>query len=416
MNFKTPEYRKRPLGVIAIIGIIVLVILILVLKSCNHRKNDVNEKDEENSIQEIITSENQQPDTVESPTTITTTTTATTTVPLTTPTIKTTTESVPTILSVEPIIESSTSIDKIEIEEIKDRITEKGESKFYEYTSEVEGWYRFELSGVPNNIWFNMYLYNENMEELNKNTGISNGSGITHYLEENTKYNICVEQRDNVGSFTLEIGKAKPIVEVSDYSEVSDKIQFTGQRNYYEYNSTSDGMYRFELSEVPNNIYFDMFLYNEDWEELDKNTGISNGRGISHYLEENTKYYISVRQRDSVGSYIMKIGAAKPLVNTSDYIQISDRIQFTDQRNYYEYNSKTNKIYSFTLTDVPNNVYFDMYLYNEDWEELDKNTGISNGNGITYSFKENTKYYVKVQQRDGKGVYTLNINEYVERE
>ena len=42
MNFKTPEYRKRPLGVIAIIGIIVLVILILVLKSCNHRKNDVN--------------------------------------------------------------------------------------------------------------------------------------------------------------------------------------------------------------------------------------------------------------------------------------------------------------------------------------------------------------------------------------
>ena len=49
-----------------------------------------------------------------------------------------------------------------------------------------------------------------------------------------------------------------------------------------------------------------------------------------------------------------------------------------------------------------------------DWEELDKNTGISNGNGITYSFKENTKYYVEVQQRDGKGVYTLNINEYIE--
>ena len=276
MNFKTPEYRKRPLGVISIIGIIVLVILILVLKCCNHHKDDVNEKDEENSIQEIITSENQQPDTVESPTTITTTT-ATTTVPLITSTIETTTEPVPTILSVEPIIDNSTSIDKIEIEEIKDKITEKGESKMYDYTSDVSGWYRFELSDVPNNIWFNMFLYNEDMEELDKHTGISNSGGITYHLDESTRYIISVSQRDNVGSYTLNIGKAKPIIDVSDFSNVTDKIQFTDQHNYYEYNSKSDGVYRFELSEVPNNIYFDMYLYNEDWEELDKHTGISNG-------------------------------------------------------------------------------------------------------------------------------------------
>jgi len=123
-----------------------------------------------------------------------------------------------------------------------------------------------------------------------------------------------------------------------------------------------------------------------------------------------------IQQRDSVGSYSLRIGAAKPIVDTLEYIQISDKIQFTDQRNYYEYNSKYNKMYSFTLTEVPNNVYFDMFLYNEEWEELDKKTGVSNGNGITYNFKENTKYFVKVQQRDGKGVYTLNINEYIEKE
>ena len=159
-----------------------------------------------------------------------------------------------------------------------------------------------------------------------------------------------------------------------------------------------------------------MYLYNEDWEELDKNTGISNGRGISHYLNENTKYYIKVQQRDNLGSYNLRIGAAKPVVNTLDYTKISDKIQFTDQRNYYEYNSKSNKKFSFVLTDVSNNVYFDMYLYNEDWEELDKNTGISNERGITYNFKENTKYFVKVQQRDGTGVYVLNIKEYIEKD
>lgn len=404
MNFKNPKYKKKPFGVIAIIILIIaLVLFILLLKSCNHSKSNNDVTVEKKITEESITTHYQSQSNAEL-----TTTTATP--------IETTAEPVQTLLSVDPIIEKSTSIERIEIEEIKDRISEKDEKKLYEYTSGVSGWYRFELSDVPNNIWFNMFLYNENMEELDKNTGISNGGGITYHLDENTKYIICVAQRDTVGSYTLKIGKAKPIADVSDFSDVSDKIQFTDQHNYYEYDSKSDGIYRFEFSEVPNNIYFDMYLYNDDWEELDKNTGISNGRGISHYLDESTKYYIKVQQRDSMGSYKLRIGAAKPVVNTLAYIKISDKIQFTDQQNYYEYNSKTNKMLSFVLTDVPNNIYFDMYLYNEDWEELDKNMGISNGKGITYSFKENTKYFVKVQQRDGTGVYVLNIEEYIQKD
>lgn len=407
MNFKNPEYKKRNNSIIAIILLIALIPFVILLKSCNHHESNENVSVKEKMTEETTTINLNKQNDAEL---VTTTTQVTTTAPSSTTQIETTSEPICTFLSVEPIVEKSTSIETIEIKEIKDKITEKKEEKYYEYTSEVAGLYRFELFDVPNNIYFDLYLYNEDGEELKRKTSISNGGGISYYLKEKTKYVISVAQRANVGSYNLKIGKAKPIVDVTDYSDVSDKIQFTDQEIFYEYSSKFDGMYRFEFSEVPNNIYFDIYLYNEDGEELKSNTSISNGNGISYYLNKSTKYYIMIKQRVSGGSYKLEIGAAKPVVNTLDYNKISDKIQFTDQRNYYEFNSKSNKECSFILSDVPNNVYFDMYLYNEDMEELDEKTNISNGYGVMYNLKENTKYFVKVQQRIGKGVYTLNIN------
>ena len=109
------------------------------------------------------------------------------------------------ILNIEAISETQTSIEKIEIQQISDKITSEKEKKTYEFTSTEAGRYRFELSDVPQNIWFKFYIYNASMEQLDYGSG-DNGDGITFDLDAGTKYCFAVEQGGNTGNYTINYG------------------------------------------------------------------------------------------------------------------------------------------------------------------------------------------------------------------
>ena len=324
------------------------------------------------------------------------------------------TEPVPTILRIDSIPESITSVDKIEIQKTSDKINSDKEKKTYEFTSTEAGTYRFEFSDVPNNIDFNMYLYNADREQLDYATCIANGEGITFNLDANTQYYLEVEQRYNTGSYVLNIGSAKPIMDISNFTEVSDSTQFNDQKNQYLFISTESGTYRFEFSDVPNNIDFNMYLYNADWEQLDYATCIANDEGITFNLDANTQYYLEVEQRYNTGSYVLNIGSAKPIMDISNYTEVSDSTQFNDQENRYSFTPVEAGTYRFEFSDITDNIDFNMYLYNADWEQLDYATCIANGEGITFNLDANTQYYLKIQQRYHCGKYNLNYCPYHE--
>ena len=326
------------------------------------------------------------------------------------------------LLSIDPIPESQTSIDKIKIQQIPDKITSEKERKTYDFTSGESGRYRFELSEVPNNIYFNMHLYNADMEPLKDSNNLHTGGGITYDLKANTLYHIVVEQQENTGSYILNIGSQKPTADISDYTQVSDSIQFTNQRNIYHFTSTESGRYRFELLEIPNNINFNMHLCNSDMEPLDYQDSISNGyefisndNGITHDLKANTEYFIIVEQQHNTGSYILNIGSPKPTIDISKYAKLSDSIQFTAQKNVYSFSLTKDGCYRFELSEMLDNTNFNMHLCNSDMKQLDYQDSISNGyefisndNGITHDLKANTQYYIVVEQQKNTGKYTLS--------
>ena len=80
-------------------------------------------------------------------------------------------DSKPTILSIDSIADNKIAIDKIDIQQFSDKISEEKETKTYELTTGEAGTYRFELSNVPQNIWFKFYLYNSSMEQLKYGSG-----------------------------------------------------------------------------------------------------------------------------------------------------------------------------------------------------------------------------------------------------
>ena len=321
------------------------------------------------------------------------------------------TEPVPTILSIDSIPESTTSVDKIDIQQISDKISSEKEKKTYEFTSIEAGRYRFELSDVPQNIWFKLYIYNASMEQLDYGSG-DNGDGITADLEADTKYYLVVEQGGNTGSYTLNIGSQKPTTDISTYTSVDDSTQFTNQRNIYKFTSSVAGTYRFELSNVPQNIWFKFYLYNASMEQLDYGSG-DNGDGITADLDTGTEYYFVVEQGGNIGSYTLNVGSQKSTSDISTYKSVNDSTQFTNQRNIYEFTLSVAGTYRFELSNVSKDTWFKFYLYNSSMEQLEYGSG-DNGDGITFDLDAGTKYYFVVEQGGNTGNYRMNYGIYKE--
>lgn len=312
-------------------------------------------------------------------------------------------------LNIAKIENNITSFDSTTIDQINGLIEKEEQQNSYDFTPDIDGVYRFEFSNIPNNVSYSIYLYNSNGEELYHNTGIGNKEGITASLHNGEQYVVTVNQNWNTGSYTLNIGHPKPSQTISELTQLSDSIQYTDQENDYIFVPAIDGVYRFEFSDIPNDISHSIYIYNSDFEELDHYTGIRNSEGITILLLAGQEYHVKVKQNWNLGSYKLNIGKQKPTVYIKGETIISDSIQYTDQENRYVLTTKNSGLYRFEFANIPNNVTNSLYVLNSNLEEIDKSTGIGNEEGISIELNGNETYYLVVKQNWNVGSYNLLI-------
>lgn len=312
-------------------------------------------------------------------------------------------------LSVQAIDPINNSIGETEILQINDSIYENNSYNDYPFSPAVSGTYRFEFSNVPDGTDFTLYILNSAGERKEYASYCDNGSGITTSLSSKKNYTIRVAQQCETGSYTLNIGQQKETSDISSYTAVSDSIQYTDQKNNYSFSPQSDGLYRFEFSDVPDGTDYKMYVYNSGWEELERVIDVDNNDGISINLSSKKTYYISVAQYRSTGSYTLNIGHKKSLVTATGYTAISDSIQYTDQENDYAFIPSVSGTHRFEFSNVPNGTDLRLIIYNSGWEEKARIYDADNGDGITISLTKGKTYYIRVKHYRSNGAYTLNI-------
>ena len=312
-------------------------------------------------------------------------------------------------LSVQAIDPINNSIGEAEIQQINDSIYENNSYKDYPFSPAVSGTYRFEFSNVPDGTDFTLYILNSAGERKEYASYCDNGSGITTSLSSKKNYTIRVAQQCETGSYTLNIGQQKKTSDISSYTAVSDSIQYTDQKNNYSFSPQSDGLYRFEFSDVPDGTDYKLYVYNSGWEELERVIDVDNNGGISINLSSKKTYYISVVQYRSTGSYTLNIGHKKSLVTATGYTAVSDSIQYTDQENDYAFIPSVSGTHRFEFSNVPNGTDLRLIIYNSGWEEKARIYDADNGDGITISLTKGKTYYIRVKHYRGNGAYTLNI-------
>ena len=290
-------------------------------------------------------------------------------------------------------------------------VSSDGSSNDYEYIPPLSGTYRFEFSNVPNGTDLRLRIYNSGWEQIKADYDLDNGDGLTENLTAGEKYYIRVEQYRQYGAYTLNVGQKKETVDITNFTAVSDSIQYTDQENDYLYVAGNDGTYRFEFSNVPNGTDLRLRIYNSGWEEMKSDYDLDNGDGLTVSFAAGETYYIRVEQYREYGSYTLNIGSKKEIVDLTNYTSISDSIQYTAQTNDYLYVAGNDGKYRFEFSNVPNGTDLRLRIYNSGWEEMKSDYDLDNGDGLTEFLTAGEAYYIRVEQYREYGPYTLNIGQ-----
>jgi hypothetical protein len=194
--------------------------------------------------------------------------------------------------------------------EINDSIEFKDQRNNYKWTAPATvGRYRFEISNLASaNIY--MAVINSFGMVVKSGYGISNGNGLTidDEIRSGETYTIQIGQNSGLSLYRLSIGYQKPTVNISDFSEIIDSIQFTAQYNNYSWTApTTGGRYRFEITNLASaNIY--MAVINSFGMELKSYYGIGNGGGLTNVeIRGGETYTIRIGQSSGLSQYRLSI-------------------------------------------------------------------------------------------------------------
>ena len=145
----------------------------------------------------------------------------------------------------------------------------EGQKDVYTYTIPRDGRYRFEMSELYGGAQVNMTVLNRLDEKVAVFSYCGNGSGITlKGTKAGETYKIRLAQNSRLSAYILNIGEAKPILDLAELTQVTDSIEYTDQRNVYTFTIPADGRYRFELSEMRAGFQVSLHIFNHLGEDI----------------------------------------------------------------------------------------------------------------------------------------------------
>ncbi len=282
----------------------------------------------------------------------------------------------------------------------------------YTYTAVRSGRVRFEISNLYSGSAVELYVYDSSGERVGSDSYCTNGEGVTlKGVESGQTYKIQVRQGSGYSGYTLTIGQPKQDVDISNLTEIKDSIEFTDQRNVYTFTAPRDGRYRFEVSGITSGCAVELYVFNSLGESLGSDTYCTNGEGVTlKSIKAGEVYTVNVRYSTGYTNYTLAFGSQKPTVDASELTQITDSIEYTDQRNVYSFSPSEDGRYRFEIEGLKSGCAVELYVFNSLGESLDSDTYCTNGEGVTLkSLDSNETYEIQVRQSSGLSSYSLNI-------
>lgn len=160
--------------------------------------------------------------------------------------------------------ENTVVMPKAEFTDYSCTLAQEGEMQKFRFIAVNDGNYWLEASNMMADTRIDMGLYEyESQIERAKSGDICNQGMILENLKGGNEYEIFIRQRTGSPSFSLKLGWAKPTIDITEYSDFEDSMEFSGQKNQYMYRAEEEGIYRFEFCGIQSEAYMSVRIYNE---------------------------------------------------------------------------------------------------------------------------------------------------------
>ena len=318
------------------------------------------------------------------------------------------------VLEIDPITPNTYTADSAEILSFNGEMTAKEQKDVYSFTAPYDGRYRVEMSDMKSGIEIEIKVFDSMGNKLATSSYATNGKGVTlKGLTAGETYEIRLKQSRGFGTYTLNIGQQKDTIDISELTALTDSMEFTEQRNVYEFTPVRDGRYRFELTNTKSGIETELYVYNSLDEKLTTNSYCTNGKGVTvKNMSADETYRVIICQHKNFGDYTLMIGQQKETVDITDLTLLSDSIEYTDQRNVYSFTVPRDGRYRFELAEMKSGVEVELYVFNDLGEKVAGTDYGSNGKGLTLKgLIAGDTYSVQVRQKNKTGSYQLLIGQ-----
>lgn len=167
------------------------------------------------------------------------------------------------------------------------------------------------------------------------------------------------------------------------------------------------GMHRFDFDTNDVNVEYRFYIYDTKNDIVD--SAYSSQEGISVYLEKEEKYTLEVscEEEGEEVQYSVSIHSPKPISDINDNI-ITNKIDYTDQEDFYTYTASTTGIYRFDFDINDVNLEYSFSLY--DHKNSEMLSQYCSDDGGTVELTEGETYKIKIAQKEGNPEYTIEIS------
>ena len=302
------------------------------------------------------------------------------------------------------------ALDISDLTELNDSLEFVGQRNVYTFEVPMDGTYRFEFAGMQNGT-DTLIQFIDDLGETIYYAYCVNKDGITvEKLKAGDVYEIWVDQDVELSSYTLKIGRQKETPDVSEYTRISDSVEFTDQKNSYLFTVPADGTYRIELAEMKSDIMVKLCALDTLGETYDYGY-FNNGEGLTFQdLKAGDTYEVQVVQDAEFGSYDLIIGQQKETVDIGSHTIIKDSVEYTEQQNVYAFTADEDGTYTFVVSEMISGMCVYVSAVNYLGETMDSSY-LRNGDYISLrNVKAGETYEIRVTQDTDLGNYTLTVN------
>ncbi len=268
------------------------------------------------------------------------------------------------------------------IDTFNGEVTGKGTNQTWTFTAEIDGRYLIWLNEVYNNYYLKLEVYNALGERIDYDNYMYNNDGRYYDLEAGT-YKVKITYGDGKTTFNLNIGYAKPVLDISGYDVINDQMQFSRQTNKYTFVPTVSGVYYFYLGEMTGNAEMAMAVYNRLNERINYSGYLNNGEGLKVELNAGETYTVHIENAyNYLTAFKLMVGRQQVSQDISGYTSVVDSITYKHQLNYYTFVATSTEC-RFELSGIADGKYLSLSLYNYLGERLDSDGYCYNGEGFT---------------------------------